>query len=294
MVPTWTILKVLQWTTDYFRRHGIDQPRATAEILLASVLGMERLGLYLHFDQPLHDEELARFRALIRRRAAREPTQYLTGRQEFWSLTLEVTPAVLIPRPETELLVETALEFLADGRFSVLDLATGSGAIVIALARERPSWALTATDLSPAALAVAQRNARRHQVADHIALAAMDLFSGWSERAPGFDLIVTNPPYIGDDEFSGLQPEVGLFEPRGALLGGGRLGLDLIRKILAAAPRRLRPGGRLLLEIGMGQDQHLESLVAADLNYDAHGFRKDYAGITRLLWARTAAPEATG
>jgi release factor glutamine methyltransferase len=288
MEETWTILKVLRWTADYFKRHHIDQPRATAEVLLASVLGLERIGLYLHYDKPLQSEELARFREMIRRRAARVPTQYITGHQEFWSLDLEVTSAVLIPRPETELLVETALELPTDPPLSVLDLATGSGAIAIALAKERPAWTVVATDISPEALAIARRNILRHHLGDRLHLIAMNLFAGFSEKYAGFDLILANPPYIGDDEFKQLQPEVGVYEPQRALRGGGTLGLNIICRILAAAPRWLRPGGRLLLEIGMGQDQHLEPIVAADPCYRAHGFKKDYSGITRLLWATRA------
>lgn len=288
MEQTWTILKVLQWTADFFKRRGIDQPRATAEILLAAVLGMERIGLYLHYDQPLHAAERARFKSLIRRRAAREPTQYIIGRQEFWSLELEVSPAVLIPRPETELLVEEALELFSDTSVRVLDLATGSGAIAIALAKERPCWTLFATDISPKALEVARKNASKHEVSERILLAAMNLFDGFEREAVAFDLILANPPYIGDAEFSELEPEVAVHEPHRALLGGGRLGLDILRDILRRAPYFLKEGGYLFLEIGMGQAEHLEPDLAADTNYEAHGCKNDYSGIQRLLWARKA------
>ena len=176
MEERWTVLKVLQWTTEYFGLKGIDQPRASAEVLLAHVLGMERIQLYLNFDRPLAPAELASYRELIRRRAAREPTQYITGKQEFWSLDFEVTPAVLIPRPETELLVEKALELVRGTAKRVLDLGTGSGAIAIALAHECPTIQVVATDKSCAALLVARRNAFRHHVEERIALVATDLF----------------------------------------------------------------------------------------------------------------------
>ncbi len=164
MEERWTVLKVLQWTTEYFTLKGIDQARASAEVLLAHVLGVERIQLYLNFDRPLAADELASYRALIRRRAAREPTQYIIGKQEFWSLEFEVTPAVLIPRPETELLVEKALALTRDTSKRVLDLGTGSGAIAIALAHECPNLRVVATDSSCAALLVARRNAARHHV----------------------------------------------------------------------------------------------------------------------------------
>ena len=168
MEETWTILKVLQWTSGYFSRHGIEQPRANAEVLLAHVLGKERIELYLHFDQPLSTLELTRYRQAIKRRAAREPAQYITQKQEFWSLEFEVNPSVLIPRPETELLVEMALEFLGNTRQKVLDLGTGSGAIAVAMAMERPAADIVATDASCDALQVAKRNAIRHGVSDRI------------------------------------------------------------------------------------------------------------------------------
>lgn len=159
----WTILKVLQWTTGYFQRQEIEQARANAEVLLAHVLGLERIQLYLRHDQPLTGDELAKFREVVRRRAAREPTQYITQKQEFWSLDFEVTPSVLIPRPETELLVELAAEILGTASAHVLDLGTGSGAIAVALAHQCPNLAVVAIDSSPAALEVARRNAVRHR-----------------------------------------------------------------------------------------------------------------------------------
>jgi len=294
MEETWTILKVIQWTAGYFSRKGIEQARAEAEVLLAHVLGMDRIQLYLRFDQPLSAAELAGYREIIRRRAAHEPTQYITGRQEFWSLEFEVTPSVLIPRPETELLVEKSLEFLeSSGNSSdktpepaIVDLGTGSGAIAVALAHERPSSRVIATDRSPEALAVAKRNAMRHHVEDRIFFAAMDLLSGFRPSSPLFDLIVSNPPYIGEAEFAGLAPEIARHEPAGALRGGGNQGLDIIRRIINNVPVYLKPGGMLLLEVGQGQPDLLRDELAASPHIDSFEFIRDYSGILRVVKLR--------
>lgn len=283
MENTWTILRVLQWTADYFRRKGIPQPRSDAEVLLAHALGLERLHLYLRYDQPLAGGELERFRALVKRRAAREPTQYITGRQEFWSLELEVTPAVLIPRPETEVLVEKALELIQSQPWRVLDLGTGSGAIAVALAHEAPRISVFATDRSPEALQVAQRNARRHGLENRIVFASMNLFEAFRPGLAPFQLVVTNPPYIGDLEFPGLSPEVKDFEPREALRGGGPLGTDLIRRIIGQAPSFLVPGGHLLVEIGQGQADHLAQVVSGQSGVANFRFFRDYSGNVRVL-----------
>ncbi len=280
---TWTILKVIQWTTDYFRRKGLEQPRSDAEVLLAHALGMRRMDLYLRYDQPLDPEELARYRALIQRRAAREPVQYITGRQEFWSLELEVTPAALIPRPETERLVELALEAFPDTPLRALDIGTGSGAVAIALAKERPRWSVVACDISEEALHLARRNAARHAVADRIDFVRCDLASPFRLMPPPFQLICANPPYIGDAEWAGLSPEITRFEPRVALLGGGPEGTQLPARLLREAVPLLRPGGVLLMEMGSAQAQELqntaESLGAGHL-VSAH---KDYGGKQRVL-----------
>lgn len=283
MEEVWTILRVLQWTADYFKRKGLHQSRIDAEVLLAHALGVERIQLYLRYDQPLGDVELARFREFVKRRAAREPTQYITGKQEFWSLELEVTPATLVPRPETEVLVEKALE-LAHGRtMRVLDLGTGSGAIAIALAHEAPQLHLVATDRSVDALRVAGRNARRHAVHDRISFVAMDLFQAFLPTSQPFHLIVSNPPYIGDAEIPALPPEVGIYEPPGALRGGGPQGTGLIVCILDTAPSLLSSGGHLLIEIGSGQDELLTPLVSAKTGVANFEFFKDYSGILRVL-----------
>lgn len=282
MEETWTILKVLQWTMGYFQRRGIEQPRASAEVLLAQALGMERIDLYLHYDKPLNAPELARCREFIRRRAAYEPTQYITGVQEFWSLEFEVNPSVLIPRPETELLVEKTLDLAGNAPALVLDLCTGSGAIAVALSHEHPSLRIVATDISPEALKTAQRNARRHHVEQRIFFIAMDLFSAFSAR-PLFDIIVTNPPYVAEAEFSKLSREILHHEPRSALAGGGALGLDIIFDILDKAPFHLKPNGVLLIEIGAEQAKVLREKLMDHPDFEPPRFIEDYSRILRVL-----------
>ncbi|MCU0572138.1 MAG: peptide chain release factor N(5)-glutamine methyltransferase [Syntrophobacteraceae bacterium] len=283
MEEAWTILKVLRWTTDYFKRKGIPQPRSDAEVLLAHALGLERLQLYLRHDQPLAGSELARFRDLVRRRAAREPAQYITGRQEFWSLELEVTPATLIPRPETEVLVEKALELIEGRPLRILDLGTGSGAIALALAHEAPQISVFATDRSTEALLVARRNARRHGLESRISFACMDLIEAFRPNGRLFHLVVSNPPYIGDVEIPALPPEVGFFEPRDALRGGGPLGIDLLVRILHQVPPFLQGSGHLLMEIGQGQEDPLARLVSGKTGVANFELIKDYSGMVRVL-----------
>lgn len=288
MEETWTILKVLQWTTEYFNQHDVDQPRASAEVLLAHVLGKERIELYLHYDQPLNETELGLYRQAIKRRTTREPTQYITQKQEFWSLDFEVNPSVLIPRPETELIVEMAIDLLDHERRLILDLGTGSGAIAVAVASERPNCEILAVDVSYEALKVARRNALRHHVMDRISFAAANLFDAFAPLRTLFDLIVSNPPYIGEDEFDKLPPEIEKYEPHGALRGGGAEGLDTIRRILQAAPSHLRPGGEILLEIGQGQSEILQNELRQDRNFYDLRIRQDYSGIPRILQLRRA------
>jgi release factor glutamine methyltransferase len=278
----WTPLRLLGWTQGFFAGQGVDAPRLTAELLLAHALGCDRVRLYLDFDKPLGDPELGRYRELVRRRAAGEPTAYLTGTREFFGHRLAVDPRVLIPRPETELLAELALELLPEGG-AALDLGTGSGALAIALALGRPGASVTAVDLSPGALEVARANAE--------ALGAAVTFLGGDLYAPlpagaRFQVIVSNPPYVPSGELPGLQREVQR-EPLLALDGGAD-GLDLLRRVVAGAPARLEAGGALLVEM---HESHLEALPAL---CRAAGFasaeaRRDLAGLPRLTLARMAA-----
>jgi len=285
----WTILNLLSHTRDYFAARGIEHPRADAEILLAHNLGLRRIDLYVQYDKPLTREELSRFREIVRRRARREPVAYITGEKEFWSLALKVTPAVLIPRPETECLVEAALAILAKDEGArarrVLDLGTGSGAIVLALAAERPHDVLVAVERSQSALSIARENADRHGTAPRIRFLAGDWFEPVGREEAAFDLIVSNPPYIRRGDLEGLQPEIRLFEPVSAL-DGGPDGTDCLSRIIQAAPRYLRPSGHLLLEIGHDQKPMLEALVEGAGCYDEMTFIRDYGGHDRVLRLR--------
>lgn len=280
MAETWTVLKVLQWTAGYLKEKGIKEGRLDAELLLSDALGLDRVGLYLNYDRPLTAAELALVRERVGRRARREPLQYILGRVEFWSLSFAVNPAVLIPRPDTEILVEEALK-RASADAAILDVGTGSGAIAVALAHELPAAAVEGVDISPGALKVAAENARRNGVDGRLRLAEADL-----ARLPEglFDLIVSNPPYIARGELAELMPEVRDFEPHMAL-DGGEDGLDSYRLLARQTPSRLRPGGWLLLEAGIGQAAAVQKLLSEAGMLDIF-IRDDYAGIPRVVGGR--------
>ncbi len=289
---TWTILKLLSRTSEYFATRDIEHPRTDAEILLAHSLGLRRIDLYVQYDKPLTPEELTRFRELVRRRARREPVAYITGEKEFWSLALKVTPAVLIPRPETECLVEACLSVLskdeAYGVRRILDLGTGSGAIILALAAERPGDRFIAVDQSDEALSIARENARQHGMDQRIRFLKGDWFSPVDSGEAAFDLIVSNPPYIRRADIETLQQEIRGFEPMAAL-DGGPDGTDCLAYIIATAPQHLRSSGHLLLEIGCDQRLLLERAVKAAGCYDEVAFLKDYSGHDRVLRLRKKA-----
>ncbi len=280
MTEVWTVLKLLRWTADYFAGRGIDSPRLDAELLLADMLGLDRVGLYLNFERPLQADELAAFRERVRRRAAREPLAYILGKTEFWSLPFKVTPAVLIPRPDTELLVEEALRRLT-GAARILDVGTGSGALAIALAHERPECKVTAIDLSPAALAVATENACNNRVTERIGFESGDLNA--LPEGP-FDLVVANPPYIPSGELVTLMPEVRDFEPHLALDGGSD-GFDAYRALARQADAVLAPGGWLLVEVGIGQAAAVQELFAR-AGLTEIFVSRDLAGIERVVGGR--------
>lgn len=285
----WTILKVLRWAAPYFKERGVESPRASAEILLAHSLGLQRLDLYLQYDKPLSAEELARFKSLIKRRVKHEPVAYILGQKEFWSMELDLSPAVLIPRPETELLVEAALEVLpqaGDEKISnVLELGTGSGAIILAIASERPGHRFFASDKSPAALKTARGNAQKHGLSEKIRFFGGDWFAPLKERGIFFDLIVSNPPYICSSVMPELQPDVREYEPKTALDGGPE-GLDDIRVLIQDAQKYLSPGGWLMLEIGYDQRDALISLGREAGCYENIEVKEDYGGNPRVAMMR--------
>jgi release factor glutamine methyltransferase len=275
----WTILRVLTWTQGRFAERGLATPRLDAEVLLASVLGRDRVGLYTHFDQPLDAGELARFRELIKRRLAGEPVAYLVGRKEFRSLELAVDARVLVPRPETETLIDVVLA-LAPPPARVVDVGTGSGAIALALKQALPAAEVLAVDRSPDAAAVARANAERLGLA--VEVVEGDLLEPVRARAP-FDLVAANLPYIPSGEIPSLAPEVRR-EPMLALDGGAD-GLALIRRLIADAAPLLAPGGALVMELGAGQAPSVAALLAAASYVDVARAR-DLAGVERVISAR--------
>ena len=276
----WTVLKILRWTTDYFRGKEITSARLDAELLLSATLGMDRVALYVNFERPLDASELSSYREKVKRRAGREPIQYILAETEFWSLPFQVNPAVLIPRADTEVLVEEALQRI-NGCATVLDVGTGSGAVAVALAHEKPEIRVTALDCSEDALAVARGNARRNTVAERVFCLAGDLQS----LPPGpFDMIVSNPPYIPTRDWEQLMPEVRDHEPRLALDGGAD-GLEAYRRIAVQAVQVLSPGGWLLVEVGIGQAADVNALFRA-AGLEEVTQRDDYAGIPRVVMAR--------
>jgi release factor glutamine methyltransferase len=284
--PKWTIIKTLEWTADYFRQHGIAQARAVAEILLAHILCCQRIDLYLRHDQPLNEEELARYKQVIRRRTKFEPEAYIVGQKEFWSLPLQVSPDVLIPRPESECLVESVLEKLpADDIVNALELGVGSGAISIALAHERPQWRFWASDISHRAIAIAHVNAVRLLPMTAIRLFVGRWFEALNAQAPSFDLIVSNPPYIPTAQLDRLQPEVRTFEPYMAL-DGGPDGMESLVQIIDAAHTHLKPGGWLILEMGHDQQSRVQECARRYSAYDRVDFRNDYSGYSRVAHIR--------
>ncbi|MBF0231552.1 MAG: peptide chain release factor N(5)-glutamine methyltransferase [Desulfamplus sp.] len=342
----WTIIRLLAWTEGYFRSFDIDSPRLTAEILLSHVLNIRRLDLYLQFDRPLSTNELALYKALIKRRVEKEPVAYITGVKGFWNSQFFVTPDVLIPRPDTETLVESALalveqkkqamkdtvgvqdnsgklismlgkDIYGEKRLKVLELGTGSGAVIISLAMANPDVLFYATDISPDATAVALKNSINLSVSndvsasnaasissdlspsdDSLKLSSVDvpvervglanlffLSGSWFlpiKKGVCFDLIVSNPPYIPTSDIKNLQQEVREYEPVLALDGGVE-GISCLKEILEAAPDYLESDGFLLIEMGFDQKQRLEHEVVSISKYDKPVFIKDYAGHHRVV-----------
>lgn len=299
--PEWTILKLLKWSTSYFQSHNIDSPRAAAEILLAHALKSKRIDLYLRYDQPLCSNELAVFKSLIQRRLTKEPVAYIVGVKEFYSMDIAVTNDVLIPRPETEHLVEAAIALLPDNSGSdlnfekkrVLELGTGSGAVVLSLAFHRPEHIYFASDRSIKAVETAKRNAKHHNLDSKIYFFACDWFAplknhirffqplSHSTTRP-FDMIISNPPYIQTLAISRLQPEIYKHEPLMAL-DGGEDGLFCLRHIIGNAHDYLKPGGGLLLEIGYDQKNEVRKIIDLSGNYEQVFFIKDYSGNYRVV-----------
>lgn len=281
---SWTVLELLRWTTEYFERSGIDTSRLDAEVLLAHALGIERLRLYVDYEKPVLPDERDRFRVLVQRRAQeRVPVSLLLGKREFWSLEFRVTPDVLTPRPESEALVEAALSKLPepDTNANILDLGTGSGAIALSIAMERPKTAITASDLSEAALQIAAENADHLRIGERVRFVLGDLFEPFSTER--FDLIVSNPPYVARDEAESLPPELA-HEPDLALFAG-REGLDLINRLISEASEYLSPGGWVFIEHSPEQVDAVERAFL-EAGFEAVERRFDLAQRPRVVGAR--------
>jgi len=286
-----TVRRALRQATASLSDAGIESARLDAELLLAEALGLDRSMLYLHYEAPLDARAEERFRSLLARRVDGEPAAYITGRREFWSLDFLVTPAVLVPRPETEMLVEVAVGLfeadsqISDRKFQILDLGTGSGAIAVALAKEIVGSEIWATDISPGALEVARANARRLGVDEKIQFLHGDLFEPVSDRGEIFDLIVSNPPYVRSDEIDKLPRDVRDFEPRIALDGGAD-GLEFYRRIIPRALGYLTMGGFLAVEIGADMGEDVARLFTDAGGYAPPQLYHDLAGKERIVCAR--------
>lgn len=292
---TWTVQRILAWMAQDFAGLGVASPRLDAELLLCSVLACDRVRLYMDMPRPLARAELDAVRELVQRRRKREPVAYILGAREFYRRTFEVSRAVLVPRPETELVVDRALEALPRASSDVnepsepvfaLDLCTGSGAIAITLATEREALHVDATDLSAEALEVAARNVARNDVAARVSLWHGDLFASLP-RERRYAVITANPPYVADGDYAALAPEITAHEPKLALVAGAD-GLDVLRRICAEAADWLAPGGALVLELGAGQAPAVMALLEATRCFTAIAAHRDLAGIERVVEARLA------
>lgn len=292
---TWSVLEILRTTEAFFRSRGIGTPRLDAELLLAKVLGCTRILLYTQFDRPLAAAELDTYRELVRRRSQRYPVHYLIGQREFFSRPFRVSPAVLIPRPETELLVEAVVALAgqataAGGPLGVVDVGTGCGNIAISIACELPQAKVYATDISAEALEVARANAKALGVSSRVDFHEGDLLAALPQTLRGqTDFVVSNPPYIPDPEFPQLMPEVGQHEPPIALSGGPD-GLNFYRRLLQEAPPYLRAGGHLVLELGAEQAGPVQALMHSTRSFSPPNLIQDYAGIPRVISASLTSP----
>ena len=291
MADIWTIQKLLAWITDYLTQKKVDSPRLSAELLLSHVLTMKRIELYMHFDKVIEQDQLDILRGFVKRAGDHEPIGYLVGKTEFYSLELAVCPDCLIPRPETELLVERAIEFLRTrtGNQHVLDLCTGCGCIAIAIAKNFPSDKIIATDISDGALSIAAQNVKKYKLEEKITLLAGDLFEPIIRQldSPDFDLIVCNPPYVSEPELEKLDRNVKDFEPRLALHGGID-GLDIYRRIIADVDRFLKPDAALMMEIGYAQGPAIRELLEHAGLFASVSIEKDLSTNDRIAIAKKA------
>lgn len=285
----WTIGKILKWTENFFAERGIESPRLDAEVLLAHVLNKERIYLYVHFDEPLQAGELASFRELVKKRAARIPVAYLTGEREFMGLKFKVNKDTLIPRPDTEILVQAAVDALTKiggNEIHFADIGTGSGAIALSILKFIPEATAETVDIAAGALKIAKENAVNLGVADRITFHNGDLLAPLNKGSNSYSAIISNPPYIPQKDIATLAPEVKNAEPLTAL-AGGEDGLDFYRRLTADAPQLLITGGFIALEVGINQAAAVAALAKNNplINADTVKIIKDYAGIERVVIA---------
>ena len=282
----WTIQRLLAWTTDFFRERGIESPRLDAEVLLSALLGRDRMYLYVHFDEPLEPEELARFRGYVKERAAHVPLAYVLGRREFMGLDFRVTRDTLIPRPDTEILVQCAVDFLCARleagatACTIADIGTGTGAIALSTLHYTEGIRADAVDISPAAAAVARENAERLGLTERIDIHVGDLLAPLAGGR--YDMILSNPPYIPTADIAGLMPEVRSYEPHLALDGGAD-GLNIYRRLMADAPALLKEGGAVAVEVGIDEAAAVAALAMAHPRIVRTEMLKDLGGIERVV-----------
>lgn len=277
-----TVLELLNLTANFFEQKGIDSARLNAELLLAEILKCKRLDLYLTFDKPVKDDEVNLYREFVKRRGNREPLQYILGHVEFYGLTFSVDKNVLIPRQETEILIETILKQTdKEANLNILDIGTGSGIIAVSLAHYLPKVKIIAVDKSPSALIVAKKNAEAHGVEQRITFLEADVLSSTLQLDEKLDIIVSNPPYVSQKEFASLQKEIVAYEPDYAVTDFSD-GLTFYRRIIESSPKYLNENGKIFFEVGEGQSEQVKSL------FETHKFSsvqiwKDYSNINRVV-----------
>ncbi|MEJ2614269.1 MAG: peptide chain release factor N(5)-glutamine methyltransferase [Ignavibacteriaceae bacterium] len=278
-----TVLESIKLSTEYLQKKGVESPRTNAELLLADILNCKRLDLYLKFDQPLKVEEINIYREYISRRGKFEPLQYITGSVEFFGLEFKVNRSVLIPRPETEILVETVINSLEkEENIDILDIGTGSGNIAVSIAKNLPNAKISAIDNSSEALRVAEENAKLNSVEDRIHFMNDSILNGVIYSAKKYDIIVSNPPYISVDEFQNLQPELKVYEPRTALTDEGD-GFSFFRIISSKTKHVLKKQGKLFFEIGKDQYKQVEKILIEN-DFKNVTVKKDYLNIERVIY----------
>ena len=285
----WTIQKLLSWTTEYLTNKGVDSPRLSSELLLSQTLGLKRIELYTQFNKQVPQHQLDKLHDLVKRAGMHEPVAYLTGKTEFYSLELDITVDCLIPRPETELLVQRAIEFLRERESIqyVLDLCTGSGCIAVAIAKNFSNARVTATDISATALEIASRNVKKHLLTEHVQLLCGDVFEPVIRQldVSQFDLIVCNPPYVSTAEYEKLEKNVKDYEPKSALFAGED-GMDVYRRIVKPVDEFLKPDAALMLEIGYAQGPAVKELLEQTETFADIKIEKDFHDNDRIVTAR--------